>query len=112
KVMVHPPAGPSAPRFSRFLPPAALRACQLREECTSVRCALIGQDLGTVLRRPEAAELLERRIGERMFREKLAPKALDEMLPKLPSWGTRPVAFTGDRYAHVMPRDLDAVRAA
>ena len=43
-----------------------------------------GNDLGTLLRNTDTSVVLEQRVKERMFEQELAPKALDEALPKLP----------------------------
>lgn len=41
-------------------------------------------EIGTMIRRPETADDIEIGIKERLIAERLAPKALDERLPKLP----------------------------
>lgn len=43
-----------------------------------------GNDLGTLLRNTETAARLERRVKERLFEEQIAPRALDEKLPRFP----------------------------
>lgn len=43
-----------------------------------------GNDLGTLLRNSETSTVLEQRVRERLFEQQVAPKALDEALPKLP----------------------------
>jgi hypothetical protein len=48
--------------------------------------SLVGSagEIGTMIRRPETAEDIEIGVKERLIAERLAPKALDERLPKLP----------------------------
>lgn len=43
-----------------------------------------GSELGILLRNSDTSALLEQRVKERLFEQQLAPKALDEALPKLP----------------------------
>ncbi len=43
-----------------------------------------GTELSTLLKNTETSVLIERRVKERLFEQELAPKALDEALPKLP----------------------------
>jgi hypothetical protein len=43
-----------------------------------------GGELSTLLRNSETAAVIEQRVKERLFEQQLAPKALDEALPKLP----------------------------
>ncbi len=43
-----------------------------------------GSDLGTLLRNADTSTLLEEQVRERLFEQEVAPKALDEALPKLP----------------------------
>src|SRR5207253_11292490 len=52
----------------------------------SIMRAMIGAgaDLGTLLQASDSTAVIESRVNERMLEEKLAPKALDEKLPKLP----------------------------
>lgn len=52
----------------------------------SIMRDLVGSsgDVGTLIRRPETAKEIARRVEVRLVEEKLAPKALDEKLPKLP----------------------------
>jgi hypothetical protein len=43
-----------------------------------------GNDLGTLLRNSDTSALLEQQVKERLFEQEVAPKALDEALPRLP----------------------------
>jgi hypothetical protein len=45
---------------------------------------LRGDDVGTLIRRPETAGDIEAGVRERLVGERLAPEALTEKLPKLP----------------------------
>lgn len=43
-----------------------------------------GNEVGTLIRRPETGAEIRAGVTERLIAEKLAPKALDEKLAKLP----------------------------
>lgn len=48
-----------------------------------------GSELGNLLKSADTAAVLEQRVKERLFEQEIAPKALDEALPRLPGIKTK-----------------------